>query len=79
MAGLPVACSDFPFLRGVALGDGAGTVFDPASPASIAEGVARILAAPEGYREHVAAVRERYSWEREERRLLELYASLPGA
>jgi len=79
MAGLPVACSDLPFLRAVALGDGVGTVFDPGSPAAIAEAVSSILAAPEPYRARVAAVRERYSWEHEERRFLGVYATLPSS
>ena len=32
MAEIPVACSDFPFLRKVVLENGVGAVFDPSDP-----------------------------------------------
>jgi glycosyltransferase involved in cell wall biosynthesis len=78
-AGVPVAASDFPFLRSVVAGEGVGTVFDPADPAAIARAVRQILDDPERYRRALPDVRRRYSWQQQERRLLELYASLTPA
>jgi glycosyltransferase involved in cell wall biosynthesis len=76
MAGLPVACSDFPYLRSVVAGEAVGTLFDPADPGSIAAAVGRILADPSRYRRNLPKAARRYSWEREEERLLGVYASL---
>ena len=36
MAEMPIACSDFPFLRSVVVDNGLGEVFDPGDPSSIA-------------------------------------------
>jgi len=87
MAGLPVAASDLPEIRAVATqGDPpVGELFDPNSPASIAEAVTRILADPAEYelrrREARRLALERFNWNLEERRLLDLYEQVlpPGA
>jgi glycosyltransferase involved in cell wall biosynthesis len=82
MAGLPVAASDLPEIRRVALaGDPpVGEVFDPSSPESIAAAVERLLADPElhGRRRAEARrlARESHNWQLEETRLLALYADL---
>jgi len=87
MAGLPVAASDLPEIRAVATqGDPpVGELFDPNSPASIAKAVTRILADPAEYelrrREARRLALERFNWNLEERRLLDLYEQVlpPGA
>ena len=63
--GLPVACSDIPVLREV-VGDDA-SLFDPHSPRSIADALARVLAQPRG-----AGVR-RFTWEAAARATLTAY------
>ena len=85
MAGLPVAASDLPEIRAVATqGDPpVGELFDPNSPASIAEAVTRILEDPARYdlrrKEARRLALERFNWNLEERRLLDIYeAFLPS-
>lgn len=81
MAGLPIACSDFPFLRTVVVENGIGTAFDPGDPSSVAAAI-RSLSAPDVRTEikaRLEELREMYSWEEQERRFLALYDSLPGA
>jgi glycosyltransferase involved in cell wall biosynthesis len=75
MAELPIACSDFPFLRQVVVGNGIGATFDPADPASLAEAV-RTIAGDERITARLARVKRRYSWEQEEQRFLAVYRSL---
>lgn len=83
-AGVPVVASDFPVMRRVVLEDPAGplgAVCDPSSPDSIAAAVRSILElpAPEqaALRERcLRAAHERWNWEIEGARLLELYAEL---
>jgi glycosyltransferase involved in cell wall biosynthesis len=80
MAGLPIVCSDFPYLRSVVLDNRIGAVFDPSDPASIAAAVKR-LAVPPGLREackqRLHEMRPHYCWEEQEKRFLGLYRSLP--
>jgi glycosyltransferase involved in cell wall biosynthesis len=79
MAELPVACSDFPFLRKIVVENDLGAVFDPSSPASIASAVGTIVGDPDRYsqlRANVSAAKRRYCWEEEERRFLNVYRSL---
>lgn len=81
MAGIPVACSDFPFLRRVVVGHGIGATFDPSDPIEIAAALRSVISEPDPdqLRERLAGAARRYCWEHEERALLELYASLPDA
>ena len=83
-AGVPVAGSDFPGFRSIVAEnpDGPlGELFDPASPASIAAAIRRILELPlEEYaamaeRARRAAV-ERWNWETESAKLIALYREL---
>ena len=65
-AGIPIVASDFPQVREVVLGSGAGLVADMTRPAAIADAIGRILADPAeaaamGERGR-AAVAERYHW-----------------
>lgn len=80
MAGLPIACSDFPFLRTVVVENGIGAAFDPGDPSSVAAAI-RSLSAPEVRTEikaRLEQLRELYSWEEQERRFLAVYESLAG-
>lgn len=78
MAGLPIACSDFPFLRTVVVENEIGMVFDPSDPSSVAASV-RALAGPEvraAIKERLEKLRDFYSWEEQERRFLAVYDSV---
>jgi glycosyltransferase involved in cell wall biosynthesis len=83
-AGVPVAGSDFPGFRSIVAENPEGPLgelFDPASPASIGAAIRRILElAPDDYaamakRARTAAV-ERWNWETESAKLVELYREL---
>ena len=83
-AGVPIAASDLPGIRGVVADDPGGPLgelFEPTSPASIGEAIRRLLElSPEaraelGERCRTAA-RERWNWETEVARLVELYREL---
>jgi glycosyltransferase involved in cell wall biosynthesis len=79
MAELPVACSDFPFLRKVVLDDGLGAVFDPADPSSIARAIDTVLRDGQRYddiKRNLVEARGRYCWENEEKKLLRVYSGL---
>ena len=79
MAELPIACSDFPFMRRVVVDNRIGATFDPASPASVAAAVRDIAGDPRAYEEmksRLRALKRRYSWEQEEKRFLSVYESL---
>ena len=83
-AGVPVAGSDFPGFRGIVAENPEGSLgelFDPVSPASIGAAIRRILELPAD--EHAAlvarcraAARDRWNWETEVARLIELYRDL---
>ena len=75
--GLPVVFSDFPVYREVAGTTGAGIAVDPRDPGQIADAIAWLIANPEAARamgdRGFQAVRERFNWEAEWPKLLELY------
>jgi glycosyltransferase involved in cell wall biosynthesis len=81
MAGLPVAASDIPEIRRVLESSepSPGELFDASSPTSIAAAIQRILDDRELYQARRRAARrlalERYNWNVQEGRLLEVYAS----
>ena len=79
MAELPIACSDFPFLRRVVAEHQVGATFDPSDPQSIARAVREIADDARVYSEikaRLKLVKRRYSWEEEEKRLMAVYRSL---
>ena len=81
MAGLPVAASDLPEIRRVVTQGHppVGELFDPESSASIANAIRRVLSDPAYGRRREEARRlalERYNWEVEEVRLLDVYQTL---
>ena len=83
-AGVPVVASDFPGMRSIVAGDPdgpLGELCDPADPASIGRAIlALIELSPESRAELSArvrrAARERWNWETEAARLVELYHEL---
>ena len=83
-AGVPVVASDFPVMRGIVLDDPAGAlggVCRPDDPSSIADAILSILEGSPEARTRVRercrlAARERWNWETESARLVDLYASL---
>jgi glycosyltransferase involved in cell wall biosynthesis len=83
-AGVPVAGSDFPGFRTIVCenpGGPLGELFDPTSPASIAAAIRRILELPRDQYEAMAArarraAVERWNWETESAKLVELYREL---
>jgi glycosyltransferase involved in cell wall biosynthesis len=82
MAGLAVVGSDFPEVRRVVLegADGpTGAVFDPASPASVAQALREVAADLATFRGNARQARTAYSWETESRTLTWLYRALANA
>lgn len=79
-AGLPVVASSFKHWVEIVEGNEAGLTVDPEDPRAIARAVERLLGDAElrrsmGERGRTA-VRERYNWSREEKKLLHLYEGL---
>lgn len=79
-AGLPVIASDFPRWREIVEGAQCGLLVDPRSPEQIAEAMNWMLDNPDqaeamGHRGR-QAILANYSWQSEERELLDLYARL---
>jgi glycosyltransferase involved in cell wall biosynthesis len=85
-AGIPVVTSDFPERRRIILDDPdgpLGAVCDPTDPASIGAAIRSIVsldpvATADLRRRCLAAAHERWNWETESRRLVDLYAELTG-
>ncbi|WHZ28967.1 MAG: hypothetical protein OJF51_003767 [Nitrospira sp.] len=81
--GLPVVCSNFPVYREVAGTTGAGILVDPTVPEEIADAIESLVRDPA--RAHrmgeagKAAVRDRFNWQVESIKLLDLYQQLIGA
>lgn len=83
-AGVPVAIMDFPYVHEIVLDDPGGplgAVCDPTDPASIARAVRSIIELPDAERDALRArclraAHERWNWESEAARLVELYAGL---
>lgn len=79
-AGLPVVASDFELYREVVRGSECGLTVDATDPDSIADAVIRVFddpaeAARMGKRGQTA-FREKYNWQKEEKKLLDLYGEL---
>lgn len=82
--GVPVVVSDFPTMRRVVLEDPAGLlggVCDPARPESIAAAIRAIIELPDDERARLKArcllaAQERWNWETESSRLVDLYAEI---
>ena len=78
-ANVPIAGSDFPELKRVINKYVIGETFDPESPKSIAKGINKIID-DEGYKkklkENTKFAARDFTWEQEEKKLLEIYKNL---
>ena len=84
--GVPVVVSDFPVMRRIVIDDPVGplgSVCDPARPESIAAAIRAIIELPTDERASLRArclqaAHERWNWESEGARLLDLYEEIQG-
>jgi len=79
-ASLPVLCSDFPLWKEIIEGNKCGICVDPENPASIAEGIKKIVSDVNimnqmGRNSHNAII-HKYNWEIESKKLINLYINL---
>lgn len=81
-AGLPVVASDFPYWKQFVEETGAGVMVDPMNPKAIAQGIQEILAHPDRAQAMGEAgrkaVRERFNWDSEAARLINVVDHLIG-
>ena len=79
-AGLPVIASDFPLWREIVEGAGCGLLVDPQDPAAIAAAISWVASHPDEAeamgRRGRQAVEEKYNWEQESAKLIQLYERL---
>jgi glycosyltransferase involved in cell wall biosynthesis len=79
-AGLPVVASDFPLWREIIQNAGCGLLVDPLNPGEIARAIDYLMAHPveadEMGRRGRATAKKIFSWESEERTLLDLYRAI---
>lgn len=77
LVGLPVIASNFPLYREVVEPDRCGLIVDPSKPEEIARAMEYLMEHPQEAREMGArgrkAVVEKYHWEQESERLLQIY------
>jgi glycosyltransferase involved in cell wall biosynthesis len=80
--GLPVVFSNFPNYREIAEKSGAGIMVDPTKPEQIADAIELLVRDPDSARRMgeagSAAVRDRFNWQVESIKLLDLYRQLIG-
>ncbi len=80
LVGLPVIASDFPLYREVVEPNRCGLIVDPSKPDQIARAMEYLIEHPQEARQMGEdgrrAVQEKYNWERESRRLLEIYETV---
>ncbi len=79
-AGLPIIASNFPMWREIVEGNNCGLTVDPLNPEEIARAIEYLLDHPDEARkmgeDGRKAVMEKYNWEAESQKLLDLYADL---
>jgi len=86
-AGVPIVASDLPELRRIVMDDPAGplgVLCDPTDPTSIAAAIEGLLGRPPDERAALrerclGAARDRWNWETESARLVDLYADLAAS
>ena len=80
MAGLPVACSEFPEMKRIVEENKVGATFDPENPKDIARAIKEIFADGNKYEKMrsraLRVAKATYNWEIEERKLLKVYIGL---
>lgn len=77
--GLPVVGPNFPDVEKLLRESGIGRTFDPEDSTSIADAIRDVLSSPQRYqsmRAAALALKETVNWEREEEKLLSIYARL---
>ena len=78
--GVPVVCSDFPLYREVACSNGAGIPVDPLRPDELADAIEYLVRNPNVARQMgeagKRAVHDRFNWNLERNKLLELYREI---
>ena len=78
--GLPIVCSKFELWKEIVEENNCGVLVDPMKPQEIADAIQWIYEHPEEARimgeNGRRAVKEKYNWEKEEKKLLELYQSI---
>ena len=83
MAGLAIAVSNLPVLEKLVRDHDLGVVFDPSDPRHIAEQLNALVGNPERLRacrtNSIRTARERYNWDHEGGKLIELYRTLAVA
>ncbi|MGH7430049.1 MAG: glycosyltransferase, partial [Candidatus Methylomirabilaceae bacterium] len=83
MAGLATAVSNLPVLEKLVRDHDLGVVFDPSDPRHIAEQLNALIGKPERLRacraNSIRAARDRYHWDHEGGKLVELYKTLAAA
>lgn len=79
-AGIPVIASNFPLWREIIEGNNCGICVDPLDPTGIALAIDTLAQDPEGARQMgqngQKAIREKFNWGAEEKKLLNLYENL---
>jgi len=77
---LPVVASDFPFLRKLITDIGSGICVDPTDPVKIADALKYLHRNPELRKEMGEkgrrAVIDKYNWENESRKLIDVYQKI---
>jgi len=80
LVGLPVVASDFPLYREIVEPSRCGLLVDPSKPEEIAQAMAYLIEHPQEARQMGEngrrAVLEKYNWETESERLLEIYETV---
>jgi glycosyltransferase involved in cell wall biosynthesis len=80
VCGLPVVCSNTGNIAGIIKDNNAGLTVDPRSPESIAAAIAILMKNPVLYStlrlNAITAARNKYCWDSEEKKLLDLYHAL---
>ena len=79
-AGLPVIASDFPFWRDILSESGCGIFVDPQNPREISQAIEYVLTHPreaeEMGRRGQAAVLQKFNWDTEAEKLIQLYGAI---
>ena len=76
MAGIPIIGSNFPEMKNIIEGEGIGLTVDPDNPVEIASSINKLIEDEFRYNEmqkNLERARQKYNWEREEKKLIELY------
>lgn len=80
MAGIPIACSNFPLWKDIVESHGIGMTFNPENLQEMADVLDNLLTDRNGLKKKAKACRkvfsEKYNWESEEERFLNYYQSL---